>query len=262
MQPQILLSSVGWLPFQIVRPGFLAHSQRRSAARRTRGHSAGRANIPVLRRIHNSPDISVGIKRAPDQKKLAVAPQGQTVHYFSGDTAAAGKTVQDNRGLESDGLRTAKTTSLCADDQRHAWLRERFSTIEAGYANRNLHSNSSASSSRFRSQDFHGRRRTSTFCQSRAGTNGDKGNPMPALLVTEIALFRAFRAGRHGRVTSAPCPHCFAFRRACPIPAFTPRATAVLKPALFIAAIVAAAIPPGVTASFSRSERVRPLVRQ
>src|SRR5690349_8233109 len=53
----------------------------------------------------------------------------------------------------------------------------------------------------------------------------------------------------------------FAFLRACSIPAANPFATARSYPALSIAAMVAAAIPPGVAASSSSSSRLSPVSR-
>ena len=154
----LLASGMGFGAFgkQIIGPDFLVHRQRRSARRRGpwRGIVLCR-DIPVFRGIGNPPNVSVGVERSADQKIVAVVPQRQTVRHPRRHASTAGQITHQDWGADPKRLRTAKPTSLRADNQNHAAVAERLRPIKTDHAHWNLHAKPRAASSRFGRLNFH-----------------------------------------------------------------------------------------------------------
>lgn len=110
---------------------------------------------PVVRRIRDSPEISVGVERGPDEKVRALAAQGQTVGHAARDAAAGGQITEEYGGPDGKSAGAAKTTALAADYQRDAFFGEGTHAVEAGNADRDLDSNAGAASNRFGCENFH-----------------------------------------------------------------------------------------------------------
>jgi hypothetical protein len=163
----------------IVRPDFLIHRQLRSVCRRRLSrrccgdcHRAGRRfrsgarsgirrrivqlrQTPIFWRIGNPPNISVRIKRSPNQKILAVAPERQTVHYPRRHAASARQFAQQDRGFRLQRPRTPKPASLRAHNHRQTLVGKRSHPVKTGHADRNLHPQPRAPSSRILCKNFH-----------------------------------------------------------------------------------------------------------
>lgn len=184
----------------IVGPDFLVlvHRQgrfvRRAAVRRSRSGSRSGlgGNVPVCGRIRNSPNISVRIERDPNQKILAVIPQGETICHPPGHASSPRQVADHDWCLHLQRAWTTESTSLRADDQYHALVGKWPRSVKARYTHRNLHANPRASSSGLRCQYFHCRSISQgKLRESRGGVaprhcarpalskGGDQGNGKP-----------------------------------------------------------------------------------
>jgi len=154
---------------QIVRPDLLLRRHPGVACRRicASAHTLRggifrigmvvRSRAPILRRIRDSPHISVRIQRNPDQKIPPVAAQRKAVRHPPGYAAPARQIVDHDRRLQWQRPRTLKTTTLRAHHQHFAPLGKWTHPVEADHTHRHLHSHSRASTRRFRSKNSHGR---------------------------------------------------------------------------------------------------------
>jgi len=84
---------------QIVRPDPLAAV--RGARRRLRRFSGGIGGaIPILRRIEDSPNISVVVQGHSDQKIFPIAAQWQAIGHVRGGASAAGQIAEKHGSLD------------------------------------------------------------------------------------------------------------------------------------------------------------------
>ena len=250
----------------VIGPGFLLDGRLRHARRlRLRGDRIIlRDNVPVFGSVGDAPDISVIVERGSNQE--AVISQRETVGHAGSYGSSAGQIADHDRGFQLQGACAAESASLRTYDEYHAPLGEGAHAIETRHSDGNLDSQSRAAPRRFRGVYFHKREKRPGLLSNcgrfiRWG-DGDEGNRRRGgVVISPAPGIEAFglRTVPHGGFAAVQddilgdiAGHITAyleFRRACATPADTPFCTTRAKPAWSIAAMVAAAIPPGVAAS-------------
>jgi hypothetical protein len=145
----------------VVRPGLLLHRYRRRCCCRSscslwsfrRYRIVLGRDIPILGRICNSPNIAGIVQCHSDQK--SIVPQRQAIRHTARNTASVRQFAEHDRRFQLDRSRTSETASLRAHHQQHAMLGKRTHPVEAGHADRNLHSQPCAASYRLRTVHIH-----------------------------------------------------------------------------------------------------------
>jgi len=172
----LLASRMGLSPGRknVVRPHLLVRFRQRSISRRS-GRlslpaSIGRCRIilrgvaPILRRIGDSPHISVRIERRTNQKILPVVAQGQAIRHSRGHAASARQIANHDWRFHLQRPRTPKPATLRAHHQQFTALGERTHAVQTHHAHRNLHAHPRAPSIRFGCQHFHARMIRQSIC--------------------------------------------------------------------------------------------------
>src|SRR5256885_17241178 len=85
-------------------------------ARRPWPRPAASGNTPICRRGGNSPDISMGVQRDPNQEQFFITAGWRKVRDPPCDAAPAGKPAHPELSVSMQSLRTAKTATLRAHD--------------------------------------------------------------------------------------------------------------------------------------------------
>jgi hypothetical protein len=117
--------------------------------------SALRRNLPVLRRIRNSPNIAMSVKRSSNEAVLAVIPERKTIGNTRGHAASAGQPVQHDGSFQLQRARAAESAALRADNEYSALLRKRAHPVQTHHADRYVHADARAAARRFGCENFH-----------------------------------------------------------------------------------------------------------
>ena len=144
---------------EVIRPRFLLHGQLWCCSRSRFGLRRDRilfgSDVPIFRRISDSPHVSGIVERGANQKIPAILAQRQTVRHPRGYGGSPRQVSDHDRRLKLHRTRTAKPAALRAHHQQHAALRKRTHPVEASDTDRNLHADPSAAPRCLRSVNVH-----------------------------------------------------------------------------------------------------------
>lgn len=173
----------------VVRPGLFVDLEPRMSGwiRTLWRRDRARFCRPIVRRVHNAPNVSMCVESRADQKKLAVVTQGKAVCHSCRHTASAWQAIQHDGRFEGQRACALKTASLSAHYQYRTVLGERTPPVETRHADRNLDPQAGAAAGSFGSQNFHDkyRLRTARLLQARS-CSFHCGRSRPRTGVTEV----------------------------------------------------------------------------
>lgn len=140
----------------VVGPGPMAAASRLNRCR-GRGGGGVRAAIPVLRRIGDSPHISMIVEGHANEEVFTIASEGQAGGDARGATSTPGQIGELHRSFQGQRLSSTKSATLGTGYQHRALRGKRMAAIHASDGDGDFHTKPCAAAGRSGCDYFHSR---------------------------------------------------------------------------------------------------------